>query len=167
AEPGAAEPGAVELGGREPGGREPGAAGSGVAESREPGSSVVGAASRGGPGASDGRGRGTGAGTGSEAWSEAGLRRLLAAGAGAVATMRGDVVEVLTATGQWRARLPGSPPMSRDALVAGLVPGVALGWSWPESLQHAVSLAASAAPAGDPDLVAYEQLLPQVIIESR
>jgi tagatose 6-phosphate kinase len=107
-----------------------------------------------------------GAGAGGEAWSEASLRRLLAAGAAAVATMRGDVVEVLTATGQWRARLPGAPPMSRDALVAGLVPGVALGWSWPESLQHAVSLAASAAPADDPDLIAYEQLLPTVIIES-
>jgi tagatose 6-phosphate kinase len=132
----------------EPGG--PGAGEPGVGESREAESAVV------GPGA-----------TGDDAWSEASLRRLLAAGAGAVATMCGDVVEVLTATGQWRASLPGAPPMSRDALVAGLVPGVALGWSWPESLQHAVSLAASAAPAGDPDLVAYEQLLPQVTIESR
>jgi tagatose 6-phosphate kinase len=129
----------------------------------EPG--VLGGAERGGAehgGLGDSRGRGTGA----EAWSEASLRRLLAAGAGAVATMSGDAVEVLTATGRWRARLPGSPPMSRDALVAGLVPGVALGWSWPESLQHAVSLAASAAPAGDPDLVAYERLLPQVTVES-
>jgi tagatose 6-phosphate kinase len=104
---------------------------------------------------------------GDEAWSEASLGRLLAAGVGAVATMGGDVVEVLTTAGQWRASLPGAPPMSRDALVAGLVPGVALGWSWPESLQHAVSLAASAAPADDPDLVAYEQLLPRVAIESR
>jgi tagatose 6-phosphate kinase len=102
-----------------------------------------------------------------EGWSEAGLQRLLAVGAGAVAMMSGDVVEVVTAGGRWHAWLPGSPPMSRDALVAGLVPGVALGWSWPESLQHAVSLAASAAPDGDPDLVAYEQLLPQVIVESR
>jgi tagatose 6-phosphate kinase len=101
-----------------------------------------------------------------EGWSEAGLGRLLAAGAGAVATMRDDAVEVLTGTGRWLARLPGSPPMSRDALVAGLVPGVALGWSWPESLQHAVSLAAAAGPADDPDLVAYEQLLPNVVVES-
>jgi tagatose 6-phosphate kinase len=132
----------------EPGGAEPGGAEPGVLGGLE----------------ASGRGPGTGAGTG---WSEASLRRLLAAGAGAVATMRGDVVEVLTAAGQWRAWLPGAPAMSRDALVAGLVPGVALGWSWPESLQHAVSLAASAAPAGDPDLVAYEQLLPTVIVESR
>ena len=140
----------------EPGGAEPSGAAAGLAESGGAGSGV---------GGSGVAGSGVAA-TGADAWSEAGLRRLLAAGAGAVATMCGDVVEVLTATGQWRARLPGSPPMSRDALVAGLVPGVALGWSWPESLQHAVSLAASAAPAGDPDLVAYEQLLPQVIIES-
>jgi tagatose 6-phosphate kinase len=146
-EPGGSEPGGGDLGGGDLGGGEPGGAG--------------------GRGMSDSRGRGTGAGAGTEAWSEGSLQRLLAAGAGAVATMCGDAVEVLTATGQWRARLPGSPPMSRDALVAGLVPGVALGWSWPESLQHAVSLAASAAPAGDPDLVAYEQLLPQVTVESR
>ena len=146
-----------EPGGAEPSGAASGLAGSGVAGS---GGSASGVAGSGGPASGV-------AATGADAWSEAGLRRLLAAGAGAVATMCGDVVEVLTATGQWRARLPGSPPMSRDALVAGLVPGVALGWSWPESLQHAVSLAASAAPAGDPDLVAYEQLLPQVIIESR
>jgi tagatose 6-phosphate kinase len=105
------------------------------------------------------------AGADADAWSEASLQRLLESGVGAVATMTGDGVEVLTAGRRWRARLPGSPPMSRDALVAGLVPGVALGWSWPESLQHAVSLAASAAPDGDPDLVTYEQLLPQVAIE--
>jgi sugar/nucleoside kinase (ribokinase family) len=133
----------------------------------EPSGAGMGGAGAGGTGAGGaGVGGAGGAGADGEAWSEASLRRLLAAGAGAVATMRGDVVEVLTTTGQWRAWLPGAPPMSRDALVAGLVPGVALGWSWPESLQHAVSLAASAAPADDPDLIAYEQLLPKVIIES-
>ena len=156
-EPGGAEPGGAAAGLAESGGAGSGVDGSGVGGSRVAASGVAG---------SGVAGSGAGA-TGADAWSETGLRRLLAAGAGAVATMCGDVVEVLTATGQWCARLPGSPPMSRDALVAGLVPGVALGWSWPESLQHAVSLAASAAPAGDPDLVAYEQLLPQVIIESR
>jgi len=56
--------------------------------------------------------------------------------------------------------------MSRDALVAGFVPGVALGWSWPDSLKHAVSLAAAADQAGGVDLVTYERLLPQVAIES-
>jgi 1-phosphofructokinase len=105
------------------------------------------------------------AGADADAWSEASLQRLRESGVGAVATMTGDGVEVLTAGRRWRARLPGAPPMSRDALVAGLVPGVALGWSWPESLQHAVSLAASAAPDGDPDLVTYERLLPHVTIE--
>ena len=79
--------------------------------------------------------------------------------------MNGDVVEVLTAARRWRAWLPGTPLRSRDALVAGLVPGVALGWSWPESLQHAVSLAASADLDGDLDLVTYEQLLPLVRVE--
>jgi tagatose 6-phosphate kinase len=58
------------------------------------------------------------------------------------------------------------PAMSRDALVAGFVPGVALGWSWPDSLRHAVSLAATAGLAGEIDLVTYERLLPEVIIEA-
>jgi tagatose 6-phosphate kinase len=101
-------------------------------------------------------------GSSAAAWSQASAQRLLDAGAGAVATMSGEFVEVLTPGRRWRAGLPGAPPMSRDALVAGLVPGVALGWTWPESLQHAVSLAACASPDGDLDLVAYEQLLPRV-----
>ena len=73
---------------------------------------------------------------------------------------------MLTGQGEWRARLAGSVAMSRDALVAGFVPGVALGWSWPDMLQHAVSLAASAGRDGDVDLVSYERLLPEVIIET-
>jgi len=107
-------------------------------------------------------GAAAGGGGAAGAWSEASLQRLLDSGAGAVATMTGAAVEVRTAAGRWRAWLPGTPLRSRDALVAGLVPGIALGWSWPESLQHAVSLAASADPAADLDLVAYEQLLPRV-----
>jgi tagatose 6-phosphate kinase len=118
-----------------------------------------------GGGAAGGAAGGSGGGGGAGAWSEASLQRLLDCGAGAVATMAGDVVEVLTAARRWRAWLPGTPLRSRDALVAGLVPGVALGWSWPESLQHAVSLAASADLDGDLDLVAYEQLLPRVRVE--
>ena len=54
--------------------------------------------------------------------------------------------------------------MSRDALVAGFVPGVALGWSWPDSLRHALSLAAVASPDGRVDLAAYERLLPEVVV---
>jgi tagatose 6-phosphate kinase len=106
---------------------------------------------------------------------------LVAGGVGAVATMSGQMVSVLTADGEWRAWLAGSardgaadggadgggsPAMSRDALVAGFVPGVALSWSWPDSLKHAVSLAATAGLAGDVDLVTYERLLPQVIVET-
>src|SRR5450755_4394158 len=106
--------------------------------------------------------------------------RLAAVGVGAAATMSGETVTVLTAQGEWRARLvgyggpaaggqvggDGRPAMSRDALVAGFVPGVALGWSWPDSLKHAVSLAAAADQAGGVDLMTYERLLPQVVIES-
>jgi tagatose 6-phosphate kinase len=53
---------------------------------------------------------------------------------------------------------------SRDALAAGFVPGIALSWSWPDTLAHAVALAASSDPAGDVDLEAYERLLPRVIV---
>ncbi len=52
----------------------------------------------------------------------------------------------------------------RDALVAGFVPGIALGWSWPDMLRHAVALAASVSPEGEADLAAYEKLLPDVIV---
>ncbi|HEY1643754.1 MAG TPA: PfkB family carbohydrate kinase [Streptosporangiaceae bacterium] len=94
---------------------------------------------------------------------------LMAAGAGAVAMMSGDTVSVHTAGGRWQARLAGSSgraaAMSRDALVAGFVPGVALGWDWPDSVRHAVSLAASAGRDGVIDLVTYEELLAEVTID--
>jgi fructose-1-phosphate kinase PfkB-like protein len=51
---------------------------------------------------------------------------------------------------------------ARDALVAGLVPGIALAWSWPDMLRHAVALAASVTASGEADLDAYEELLPSV-----
>jgi hypothetical protein len=44
------------------------------------------------------------------------------------------------------------------------VPGIALSWSWPDTLAHAVALAASSGPAGEVDLEAYERLLPDVIV---
>jgi fructose-1-phosphate kinase PfkB-like protein len=50
--------------------------------------------------------------------------------------------------------------------VAGLVPGVALGWSWPDALRHAVALAAAARPSGEIDLDAYERLLSEVRVAS-
>ena len=107
---------------------------------------------------------------------------MVAAGVGAVVTMSGSAVTVLTGDQEWRARLDGAlpgqpeglppgppepgPRMSRDALVAGFVPGVTLGWSWPDSLRHAVSLAATAGLSGRVDLVTYERLLPEVAVES-
>jgi tagatose 6-phosphate kinase len=78
-----------------------------------------------------------------------------------LATERG--ARVLTADGEWRAELdaPAAESASRDALVAGFVPGVALGWSWADTLRHAVALAASTVD-GEPDLAVYEDLLPAV-----
>jgi hypothetical protein len=98
------------------------------------------------------------------------------------------MMRVVTAAGQWRAWLPASAaprapdapgsasgpcwPDSassrgwpHDAVVAGFVPGIALGWSWTDTLRHAVALAAAAKPDGDVDLGRYESLLPDVRIE--
>jgi tagatose 6-phosphate kinase len=91
---------------------------------------------------------------------------LLAGGAGAVAILSGTAVRAVTAAGEWRAELVGQHPQqaSRDAMVAGFVPGIALAWSWPDTLAHAMALAASADPAGEVDLEAYERLLPKVTV---
>jgi hypothetical protein len=91
-----------------------------------------------------------------------------------VLATRGQV-RVLTAAGEWLAEfspagrsVSGDPragpeaAANRDALVAGFVPGVALAWSWPDMLRHAVALAGSVSPAGEADLAAYEALLPEV-----
>jgi tagatose 6-phosphate kinase len=89
----------------------------------------------------------------------------------AIPTARG--VRVLTTAGEWRAELGISPLEApdpaeyRDALVAGFVPGIALGWSWPEMLRHALALAASTRPGGEADLVSYETLLGDVVIAER
>lgn len=73
----------------------------------------------------------------------------------------------LTCEGEWRAELDAawSAASSRDALVAGFIPGVALGWSWPDMLRHALALAASTVD-GEPDLAVYESLLPAVAVTS-
>ena len=91
---------------------------------------------------------------------------LLAGGAGAVAILSDAGVRAVTAAGEWRAELARQHPgrESRDAMVAGFVPGIALAWSWPDTLAHAVALAASSDPAGDVDLEAYERLLPKVTV---
>jgi tagatose 6-phosphate kinase len=52
----------------------------------------------------------------------------------------------------------------REALVAGLVPGIELAWSWPDMLRNAVALAASVSASGEADLAAYEALLPMVAV---
>jgi tagatose 6-phosphate kinase len=61
--------------------------------------------------------------------------------------------------------VPGSPAADPADLVAGFVPGIALGWSWADMLRHAVALAAAAGPAGEVDLARYEALLPEVEVE--
>ena len=96
-------------------------------------------------------------------------RALLADGAGAVALLSGDAVRAFTSAGQWHATLPtrGGLCWSRDALVAGLVPGVLLGWSWQDRLRHAVALGASASAEGEVDLVAYERLVGEVRVHPR
>ena len=106
---------------------------------------------------------------------------LIANGARAVAVFSGARVRVITAERRWSAELAGqhaaSPRVtperfavaadaSRDALAAGFVPGIALSWSWHDTLAHAVALAASSGPAGEVDLDAYERLLPEVRVSA-
>jgi tagatose 6-phosphate kinase len=95
-----------------------------------------------------------------------GAAALVAGGAGAVAILSDGGVRAVTATGEWRAELAGQhlQRASRDAMVAGFVPGIALAWSWPDILAHAMALALSSDPAGDVDLEAYERLLPKVTV---
>jgi tagatose 6-phosphate kinase len=89
---------------------------------------------------------------------------LVADGVGAVVTVTAGEVRAVTAEGEWRAAPAGDPtrPGSREALVAGLIPGLVLGWSWPDRLRHAVALAAATERSGEADLEAYERLLPAV-----
>jgi tagatose 6-phosphate kinase len=111
---------------------------------------------------------------------------LIAAGAGAVVLLTGGGVRAATADREWRASVgpgarelvrgerdagePGACELAtteratgrRDALVAGFVPGIALGWTWPDMLRHALALADSVRPDGEADLARYEKLLPEV-----
>jgi tagatose 6-phosphate kinase len=107
------------------------------------------------------------------------------AGAEALVLQAASGIRVLTHEGEWLAKIPpgggagaagfGTAAQSRpaefaagagfrDALVAGFVPGIALAWSWPDMLRHAVALAASVLPSGEADLAAYEALLPLVAV---
>ena len=107
---------------------------------------------------------------------------LIAGGARAVALLSGGRVSAITAGRRWSAELAGqhaawprvapersrvAADASRDALAAGFVPGIALSWSWPDTLAHAVALAASSGPAGEVDLEAYERLLPDVRVTAQ
>jgi tagatose 6-phosphate kinase len=99
---------------------------------------------------------------------------LLRLGATAVASPADGQVRVASKAGRWTASLanpgPGGPPAaapgSLGALVAGLVPGLLLGWSWPDLLRHAVAVAAAAGPSAKIDLAAYERLLDRVTVDS-
>jgi tagatose 6-phosphate kinase len=107
---------------------------------------------------------------------------LLRLGAAAVAVVTGRTVHAVTPTAQWTAHIPTPAPtapaptiptssvpcgLERGALVAGLVPGELLSWSWPDRLRHALALAAGAADAaGEVDSSVYETLLDSVAIQS-
>ncbi len=119
-----------------------------------------------------------------EPGTEALAADLIRLGAGAAAVAVGGLVHAATPSGDWTARVeatevtgtdPAYPP-ARGALVAGLVPGQLLGWSWPDRLRHALALAAGGtgawtlAPGGPEnrdhvDLAAYERLLDAVRVE--
>jgi tagatose 6-phosphate kinase len=92
---------------------------------------------------------------------------LVAGGVGAVVIVSDRDVQVVTAAQEWRGTLDGHPslPGSRDALVAGLIPVLLEGWSWPDTLRHAIALGAAADAAGEVDLDAYDMLLPEVVVD--
>jgi tagatose 6-phosphate kinase len=85
-----------------------------------------------------------------------------------VALLTGRSLRVRTSEEEWRAAMePASAPAEafRDALVAGLVPGIALAWSWPDMLRHAVALAAAWQADGEFDIKVYEETLINVAVE--
>jgi fructose-1-phosphate kinase PfkB-like protein len=85
-----------------------------------------------------------------------------------VAVLSDDDVQVVTAGGRWRGTLDGhlSLPVARAALVAGLLPGATAGWSWPDTLRHAIALSAAADADGEVDMDAYDMLLAEVMVQS-
>lgn len=124
-------------------------------------------------GAAAGRGAAVGGGTSDGAAVDGGPgEELLRLGAAAVATPSGGRVRVVTKAAQWTASLPEpgadgeaeTAPASLGALVAGLVPGFLLGWTWPDLLRHAVAVAAAANTSGKVNLAVYERLLDTVTV---
>jgi tagatose 6-phosphate kinase len=110
--------------------------------------------------------------------ADAGQELLRLGACAAVVRSGAGTVEVVTGSGRWSASVTvpeGSRPggatlgratLDRGALVAGLVPGELLGWSWPDRLRHCLALATGVTPAGDVDPRAYETLLESVAITS-
>jgi tagatose 6-phosphate kinase len=110
-------------------------------------------------------------------------RELVASGVGAVVTPYPGGIHAVAAREEWRAcgvavndagsraadpdstGKTGWSGGARGALVAGLVPGALLGWSWPDRLRHALALAAAADPYGGIDLAAYERFMAGVLVE--
>ncbi len=111
-------------------------------------------------------------------------RDLVAAGVGAVVTPCVGGIHAVAPGQEWRAygvaitepgsrsgRGPDSPAGpawsggARGALVAGLIPGTLLGWSWPDKLRHALALAAAADSSGWIDISAYERFMADVAVE--
>jgi tagatose 6-phosphate kinase len=89
------------------------------------------------------------------------------ADASAVVFPVGHALRAQTPMGLWQADVSEHPEalaLSRDGLVAGFVPGTALGWSWPDMLRHALALASSVSPDGEVDLDAYELVLSGVTV---
>jgi tagatose 6-phosphate kinase len=95
---------------------------------------------------------------------------LIKLGAMAATVAVGHQVHAVAAGRRWTARIAGphdNRPPVRGALVAGLVPGQLLGWSWPDRLRHALALASGGIGPDDGrvDLAAYERLLDAVLVE--
>jgi len=99
-----------------------------------------------------------------EPGDEAGLET---ADSSALVCATGFGLRALTPQGHWQADIGEAPEavsLSRDGLVAGFVPGTALGWSWPDMLRHALALASSVSSDGEVDLDAYELVLSGVTV---
>jgi tagatose 6-phosphate kinase len=99
---------------------------------------------------------------------------LVRLGATAAAIAGDQMIRVVTGAGEWIANVaaPNGDVTSlpaRGALVAGMIPGQLLGWSWPDRLKHALALAAGGAAevkgSKDVDLAAYERLLDTVSVK--
>lgn len=91
----------------------------------------------------------------------------------AVAVPGSAEVRAVTPEGEWTAVIEGvqdaddiAGGMSRAALVAGLVPGLLLDWSWPDRLRHALALSFAVSQLGEVDSRAYERLLSAVRLTS-